>query len=76
MFIGDNANAIVVRWKLALMQHDFDIDHILSAENVIADYLSRLVKSPNHNMENNKNFNQRVRIIIWKIIKTSINSLY
>ena len=54
-FIGDSANAMVVRWKLSLMQYDFDIEHISGVKNVVADYLSRLVK--NH-MESNKNFNK------------------
>ena len=44
MFIGDSAHAKVVLWKLALMQYDFDIEHISGAKNVVADYLSRLVK--------------------------------
>ena len=48
---------MVVRWKLALMQYDFDIEHISGVKIVVADYLSRLVK--NH-MENNKNFNQQL----------------
>ena len=37
------------------MQYDFDTEHISGVENVVADYLSRLV---NNDMENNKNFNQ------------------
>ena len=56
-FIGDSTNATVVRWKLAIVQYDFDIEHIFGVKNVVADYLSRLVK--NH-MENNKNFNQQL----------------
>ena len=56
-FIGDSANAMVVHWKLALMQYDFEFEHISGVKNVVADYLSRLVK--NH-MENNKNFNQQL----------------
>ena len=43
-FIDDSANTMVVRWKLAITQYDFDIEHISVAKSVIADYLSRLVK--------------------------------
>ena len=48
---------MVVRWKLALMQYDFDIEHISGVKNIVADNLSRLVKIP---MENIKNFNQQL----------------
>ena len=44
-FVGDSVNAMVVRWKLALMQYDFDIEHIAGVKNVVADLLSRLVES-------------------------------
>ena len=56
-FVGDSVNAMVVRWKIALMQYDFDIEHIAGVKNIVADYLSRLVK--NH-MENNKSFDQNL----------------
>ena len=36
---------MVVRWKLALMQYDFDIEHIAGVKNVVADLLSRLVEN-------------------------------
>ena len=42
-FVGDSVNAMVVHWKLALMQYDFDIEHIAGVKNVVADLLSRLV---------------------------------
>ena len=48
---------MVVRWNLALMQYDFDIEHISGTTNVVADYLIRLVK--NHR-GNNKNFIQQL----------------
>jgi transposase InsO family protein len=48
---------MVVRWKMALMQFDFDIEHIAGIKNIVADYLSRLVK--NH-MINNKNYDQQL----------------
>jgi hypothetical protein len=53
----DSANAMVVRWIMALMQYDFDIEHIAGAKNIVADYLSRLVA--NH-MANNKKFDQQL----------------
>jgi transposase InsO family protein len=42
-YVADSANAMVVRWKMALMQFDFDIEHIAGVKNIVADYLSRLV---------------------------------
>ena len=44
-FIGDSANAMVVRWKLALVQYNFDIELMSGAKNVVADYISRLLDS-------------------------------
>ena len=53
-FVNDSVNAMVVRWKVALMQYDFDIEHISGAKNVVADLLSRLVK--NHMNDNPDKF--------------------
>ena len=36
---------MVVRWKLALMEYDFDIEHKAGVKNVVADLLSRLVEN-------------------------------
>ena len=44
-FVGDSVNAMVVRWKLALLQYDFDIEHIAGVENVVADLLSHVVEN-------------------------------
>jgi transposase InsO family protein len=55
--MADSINAMIVRWKTALMQYDFDIEHIAGIKNVVADYLSRLVE--NH-MANNKKFDQQL----------------
>ena len=53
-FVGDSVNAMVVRWKLALIQYDFDIEHIADVKNVVADLLSRLVE--NHMKDNPEKF--------------------
>ena len=45
MIVGDSVNAMVVRWKLALMQYDFDIEYIEGLKNVVANILSRLVEN-------------------------------
>ena len=36
---------MVVRWKVALMQYDFDVTHISGVKNIVADLLSRLVRN-------------------------------
>ena len=45
MFLNDSVNAMVVRWKVALMQFDFDIKHLAGVKNIVADLLSRLVEN-------------------------------
>ena len=44
-FVKDSVNTMVVRWKVAMMQFDFDVKHISGVKNVVADLLSRLVKN-------------------------------
>jgi hypothetical protein len=60
--VKDSINAMVVRCKLALMQYDFDFEHIAGVLNIVADYLSRLVQ--NH-MLNNKLYKQQLSPISW-----------
>ena len=36
---------MVVRWKVARMQYDFDVTHILGVKSIVADLLSRLVRN-------------------------------
>ena len=55
-FIGDSTNAMIDRWKLALMQYDFDIEHI---SGVKTPSQITLVDAKNH-MENNKNLIQQL----------------
>ena len=35
----------MVRWKVALMQYDFDVTHISGVKTIVADLLSRLVRN-------------------------------
>ena len=42
-YINDPPSAKVMRWKLDLMEYDFDIEHIPGTENEVADCLSRLL---------------------------------
>ena len=44
-FVNDSVNVMVVGWKLAMMQFDFDVKHSSGIKNVVADLLSRLVKN-------------------------------
>jgi transposase InsO family protein len=41
-YINMNSNPMIVRWKLALMEFDFDVEHISGEDNFIADAFSRL----------------------------------
>ena len=36
---------MVVRWKVARMQYDFDVTHISGVKSIVADLLSRLVRN-------------------------------
>ena len=42
-YINDSASAKVNRWKLELMEYNFDCEHIAGVKNVVADSLSRLM---------------------------------
>ena len=33
----------VIRWKMELMEYDFDIEHIAGVDNIVADVISRCV---------------------------------
>ena len=48
-YINKTVNAMVQRWKTALGSYDFVVKHISGVRNIVADYLSRLVK--NHMLE-------------------------
>ena len=42
-YINDHASPKVNRWKLDLMEYDFDIEHIAGVKNEVADSFSRLL---------------------------------
>ena len=42
-YINESASAKVNRWKLELMEYNFDCEHIAGVKNVVADSLSRLM---------------------------------
>ena len=50
IYINEHASAKVMRWKLDLMEYDFDIEHIPGVKNEVADCFSRLL-SPSHGNE-------------------------
>jgi hypothetical protein len=37
---------MVIRWKIAVQDYDFDIEHIPGVNNIVADGLSRLIADP------------------------------
>ena len=45
--MNDSVNAKVVRWKVGMMQFDFDVKHITGVKSMVSDLLSRLVKNSN-----------------------------
>ena len=58
MFINSDANPMVVRWKVALQQLDFQIKHIPGSTNVVADPFSRLCH--NHMKDELESFPEEV----------------
>jgi len=51
IYINDTASPKVVRWKLAIQEYDFDIEHIAGKENFIADSFSRFCNFPSKETE-------------------------
>ena len=47
-YIKENGSEKVIRWKLDLMEYDFDLHVIKGSDNVIADYLSRNEAAAEH----------------------------
>jgi transposase InsO family protein len=43
VYINDTMTEMVIRWKIAVQQYDFDIEHIPGPLNIVADGLSRLI---------------------------------
>jgi transposase InsO family protein len=43
IYINTSGSAKVIRWKLAIQEYDFNVEHIAGQANVVADTLSRLV---------------------------------
>jgi hypothetical protein len=44
IYINETMTEMVIRWKIAVQEYDFDIEHIPGPKNEVADNLSRLVK--------------------------------
>ena len=45
IYINDTMTEMVIRWKIAVQEYDFDVEHIPGVENDVADGLSRLIAS-------------------------------
>jgi hypothetical protein len=45
-FLNTEGSAKVKRWKLAIQEYDFSIEHIRGEDNMVADVLSRMVDVP------------------------------
>ena len=46
IYINDTMTEMVIRWKIAVQDYDFDIEHIPGVNNIVADGLSRLIEDP------------------------------
>ena len=53
IYINDTASPKIIRWKLAIQEYDFDIEHIPGKSNIVADNLSRLCQFPIKENETN-----------------------
>ena len=60
----------VVRWKMELMEYDFDIEHIAGEQNIVADAISRCVDD----LEQPPEKRRRVNAILMRRILLSGNS--
>ena len=43
IYINDTMTEMVIRWKIAVQEYDFDVEHIPGPQNIVADGLSRLI---------------------------------
>jgi hypothetical protein len=48
VYIKENGSDKIIRWKLDLMEYDFELDAIAGADNPIADYMSRNEAAAEH----------------------------
>ena len=48
VYIKESGSEKIIRWKLDLMEYDFDLDAIAGVDNPIADYMSRNEDAPEH----------------------------
>jgi len=84
IYINDTASPKVVRWKLAIQEYDFDIEHIPGKTNLVADSLSRFCQFPDVTEEKEEYIQDYVNGILdefniprdlFKIISKCHNSL-
>jgi hypothetical protein len=52
LFLNAQPSAKVTRWKLAIQEFDFTIEHIPGKDNIVADHMSRLCAAPPHKEPN------------------------
>jgi hypothetical protein len=54
IYINDTMTEMVIRWKIAVQDYDFDIEHIPGVNNIVADGLPRLIEDPSKSMAKQK----------------------
>ena len=57
IYINDTASPKVVRWKLAIQEYDFDIEHIAGKKNFVTDGFSRFCQFPTKEEETPEDLN-------------------
>ena len=62
----------VKRWKIAIQQYDFDVQHIKGTLNIEADWLSRLVPMPTDDSLNDEHVKSNRKIDDEYINTTSV----
>ena len=65
----------VIRWKMELMEYDFDIEHIAGVDNVVADVISRCVDDMEQPPEKRRRVNAvkmcRIRLQVYDDTNTT-----
>jgi hypothetical protein len=62
IYIDSETSHKVKRWKLAIQEYDFDIQHILGRLNVIADAFSRLKDVPEDMIQWMKDIDAQIKV--------------
>ena len=74
-YLDADANEKVKRWKIAIQQYDMTLEYIKGPDNIIADGMSRLVKSNKCPVSHGIAMIREVSIVDYVYLMSSINEL-